>query len=624
MALTSSPPASPPARLRNRQTAALTSSPPARAPARPRARPTDISTGSPFAHSPAEQTAVSTSPPPADPETPPPPPLALQSSPRSATPPSPKRVIPNSINVRIQRDVVWFKNLYLASLKSQPPKPRQALRQATVKINKNDEGDSLADDLRLAVDGVVYKVVDDTVNLAKRAGIPGTVIYSHCTIRGAAIRANGRKIDDIFVDTVNALSSGGLGYPDFDRILDDFLAYTSRAELTFGLYFEYEFEIQPPTPAPAAPVPPVSTALGTPYSQLLSAQAAAMPTTTPAPAPTTGSKKRKSTTNTMLAELEARNEAAVQQQASTGILEPRLLYADLSARWACRIGSKCPHYRGQAINWCFIPEKDETHYPLTAKDLHTWVLAIKSGKATPTSPPWQITSAWANPQRREQLAKQPVDLNGQPQWNLAGRMPKAAQYSMMPTFHVNINNNSNNGSTTASPWTEPSFEPQLPQLPTWPSASTASNRSTSGRPRHAFDLPIRSSSPPVPPAAQERNIELLREFVRHFARTHATGASNEPARRALAKLHTRLVTEGHSIRDIPRLPDGFFTTCELPGALVSLFRGAVKGFLYEDIEIHGLTQGGSLQPASQFEGQENSDPFFAGKSNSYYTLDSYY
>ena len=111
------------------------------------------------------------------------------------------------------------------------------------------------------------------------------------------------------------------------------------------------------------------------------------------------------------------------------------------------------------------------------------------------------------------------------------------------------------------------------------------------RPRHGagFDIPVRSSSPPAPPASKSDS-ELVKGFVGQFIRKHCLGAQHEDTRAALIVIKRRLIREGRAVRGIRDLPARFFTECGLPGAWIEPLVGAVKRYLQEEVELAALDE----------------------------------
>jgi hypothetical protein len=100
------------------------------------------------------------------------------------------------------------------------------------------------------------------------------------------------------------------------------------------------------------------------------------------------------------------------------------------------------------------------------------------------------------------------------------------------------------------------------------------------RPRHGegFDIPVRSSSPPAPPASKSDS-KLVKGFMGQFIRKHYLGVQHEDTRAALIVIKRRLIREGRAVRGIRDLPARFFTECGLLGAWIEPLIGATGNIL---------------------------------------------
>ena len=140
-------------------------------------------------------------------------------------------------------------------------------------------------------------------------------------------------------------------------------------------------------------------------------------------------------------------------------------------------------------------------------------------------------------------------------------------------------------------WRASSTAAQEPQLPQW-SSHTASqwNSSWASGSSSQFDLPIRSSSPPAPPAGKTDR-QLIKEFVSQFVRAFFLGAENEAIREALSELKRRLVRKSCGLLGIRFLPESFFIECGLPSFVMPQLQRVLKTFLKEEVQLAAFEDG---------------------------------
>lgn len=311
----------------------------------------------------------------------------------------------------------------------------------------------------------------------------------------------GRKEDIARVD-IPALSDTEFGRVlDADQLMRDFLEYPTTTSVFF-LNVEYEFELlEQPLLAASYNIPtrtlfpPRSEAVGMP---------AARSQTAGTPAGSVVPKQRKSATNTMLAELDQRTKKALEKQATEGIVQPSLVFKELSHMWKCNEGSRCKNYRnGQQFAWCYIPEGEKNHYPLTSKDLVDWAYAIRANKTTAGNPPGHFFSKGEWQLQRSQQQQHTIDPSGQ-SLQIKGRRGRYDGLTL--NFPLNIQQSSNSynnrdelqdlyqhrsgGSLAPSTWRASSTAAREPQLPQWSShAASQWNGSRASGSSSQFDLP---------------------------------------------------------------------------------------------------------------------------------------
>lgn len=200
-----------------------------------------------------------------------------------------------------------------------------------------------------------------------------------------------------------------------------------------------------------------------------------------------------------------------------------LNYLALQKLLKCSIESSCKNYiKGQKYLWCFVEDGTNKHINVSAEDIHKWVDEIGLNRATTAVPPQSLRNKWNDANRRQQEAREGPGIPGShPEWNpsLSGRRPRASYVPQLTQIVVNVNANHNSNNAGEARWlgnlampsnhapsypqsfAPPSsyhgsqYEPQLPSVAGPPSYS---NRS-SLRPTQ-YGIPIRSSSPPAPPA----------------------------------------------------------------------------------------------------------------------------
>ncbi|EAQ89424.1 predicted protein [Chaetomium globosum CBS 148.51] len=400
---------------------------------------------------------------------------------QSDSPPPPP--LPKSIFVKIQRDVKWFRSQYLSTFKIAPPVPSRYLRRHAIKVEVTDvEITEPFDGLHLerAAEPSYITLVEDVRLLARKAGLEGSVAHTACEVRLSKV-AGPRKQSDIAMFNIAPRSPSSISRIDFDSLMSQMI---EAGGTEFVLTLEFEFDLEPPVNnddlvVAASPTPirgfstlvlptsrPSRSRLGRAGAQLPRGISATPISNRGTPkAPST----RKSTSNTMAEEMYRRYEADIAKSRTEEVVNTRLVFNELHFRWKCDLGSKCKNFHnGAPATWCWREQGGQKHYPLTSQDIQVWATAIRDGKTTKDNPPVQFHRKWREvvEQQQQQQQQQAVEQSGIQPWPVTGRIPRGARHTMMPTFHVNINNNNTGpGDPPGTTWG--------PSNPSYPPPSTA-------------------------------------------------------------------------------------------------------------------------------------------------------
>jgi hypothetical protein len=341
--------------------------------------------------------------------------------------PPPPPLPPKAVFVKIQRDVKWFRNQYLATFKIPPPVPSRYLCRKAIPVDVtaasvDEPFDGFS--LQQAVGHSYANLIDDVPLLVQKAGLEGSVALISCQVH-LSKQASQRKNQDITIFNVAPRSPSSVGYIDFDSLMTQMV---EAGGTEFELTLEFEFELAAPsnnddivvgaapspiygisTPTPSAFRTP-SFRSGRPGTQMPRAASAALtPNRGTSKAPST----RKSTSNTMLADLLKRHEADIEMSREQGAKLTRLLYVDLHNRWKCGLGVNCKNYRnGMANICCWRDQGDKKHHQLTNAELSMWVVAIREGRTTIENPPVAFHRKWRQEADQERQQQQETSNSG--------------------------------------------------------------------------------------------------------------------------------------------------------------------------------------------------------------------
>jgi hypothetical protein len=363
--------------------------------------------------------------------------------------------LPSSIRIKIRRTVKWLKSAFFASLKIQPQTPSQYLKSHTLKFEGGDEDEAelaAGTELSMAISPIYRTLFKDLAVITEKVNQKGAIHHTTGLVRAFVTSPSGRKLEDLTMFDVLPRSPTEFGFIDCHDLMQQFLSYQGKTDAQLWLDLEFEFELLT-TPtfalgmATLTPTQPIQGRATTPssslHTRLLESQATGRAGgATPPPS------GRKTTTNTMLTELKSREEAAAEQQRRDGLPQPRLVFTELDCMWRCKEERRCKNYRnGETFTWCFTHPGEKSHCQLSSHDLNKWALAIRASRATLTNPPVDIHRQRQATTKKEEMARQSTDLDGNPQCNLVGRVPKSARQGGMTMPNIVINN-----SAQATPW----------------------------------------------------------------------------------------------------------------------------------------------------------------------------
>lgn len=308
---------------------------------------------------------------------------------------------PPTISVKISIDVRWFPNDHYRSIRTILPKPTEIVSTETVKTSPDvDAFDTDSPDLTCGLSRTIRSLQFDLVeDVGRSVALAGAGVATFLmTEYKAQAYYHQRHID--------TLKSGKLPAPrGRETTILPFLPLEQIMELfrgkrapRYNIVIIHEFVVTPApmvsTPVQPAPLPnPFQTSNR--YSQQLSQPQGPLPTTPstttrPTATPGTGAMmetvrtnrttaSRKSTTNQMLQEVEQRKDRPSNQ-----------IWATLIKMWRCDKGVKCKNYRANSdVNnlWCFVPNSESKHYPLSVTDLAGWARAVEKLQTTVNNPP---------------------------------------------------------------------------------------------------------------------------------------------------------------------------------------------------------------------------------------------
>jgi hypothetical protein len=376
------------------------------------------------------------------------------------------------------------------------------------------------------------------------------------------------------------------------------LRHYSNNPLTSGWYAKLTLNlILGPDPSPPAPEP-LSTAQTNAAQSQQPAHIAymaqnhpgvVMPTTTPG-------RNRNSTTNHMLRDLQARQEIDQQRQEVQGETSHALAFRQLINRWTCNNsgGSRgtCKAYQtGDKYHWCYYFDGSSEHFHITHNDLSEWAGAIrrKAPGVTVESPPAKLLQKW--------FTRGATDDGPEGIYNPLSQSRRSRGKNSVPNIYVVAGNNYHGvpGGSGAPEWFLPTQPPALqnrgytlppsvtPQPPTPPSISGRNSYILDLQ--QSIELPLRSSSPPIPPEDTVQRRDLIGECFRHFQMTALLGASNIPTRALLRRVQQAAVAENQSLLDLWRQPISYYTRQGLEESLVTNLKRSMKEYLKAECEL---------------------------------------
>ncbi|KAK4247965.1 hypothetical protein C7999DRAFT_31646 [Corynascus novoguineensis] len=93
-------------------------------------------------------------------------------------------------------------------------------------------------------------------------------------------------------------------------------------------------------------------------------------------------------------ELQQRYEVITYREQRTGERHRSMLWHDLHFRSKCSLPDCKNRKSKQQDVWCFVPEGESKHYPLSRYDLVDWGRAIRDNNATLSHPPMKLYRKW--------------------------------------------------------------------------------------------------------------------------------------------------------------------------------------------------------------------------------------
>ena len=154
---------------------------------------------------------------------------------------------------------------------------------------------------------------------------------------------------------------------------------------------------------------------------------------------------KRSTTSSILEELEERNKQVAKQKQQTRYDQERLLYSKLIYIQLYREGARYKnYYQGQPFQWYYISPSKEIYFPLSNQDLVDQTKAIAYRTIELLNPPTKLYTKQRQQVVNDALNKQPTNLEGRLQQNLSRQILKNVWYTLI--LNITINNNSNNSS----------------------------------------------------------------------------------------------------------------------------------------------------------------------------------
>ena len=520
-------------------------------------------------------------------------------------PPSP----PKQFSIKITSQLEYIKNpVYVKAVrdKQEPFRPPGESVTYTVEVERDvwslegqePDPDKLDDDLLgSSFQRIIKGILTDMIALLKAdmplCGVDYTVKVHHTVFSVGWSNSRDQQLWEKVI-RVPSPDTEPVGSIPGKEAIQALLDHHSNSPLTSNWYAKLTLNvILGPDPKvlealPLSAAPPTQPAHIAWYAQHQAG--VAMPPTAPA-------RPSRIPTNQMVQELNQRREADLQHHQTTGKVSHDMAFNKLVQRWTCRAGGSsrgsCKAWvPGDKFRWCYYFDGSSEHFRLTTTDIGDWASAWRRGieGVSEDRPPPNLLMKLLG------RGKEDVGLDALYNPRSQSRRPRGS--NTVPNIYVVAGNNYHGPPGGVLDWTLLSEGRGYSSVPT-----LGQNAYTPGL-QQSIEIPIRSSSLPIPLEDSIQRRDLIRECINRFQGMYLLGPSNIPTRMLLRSVHRSAIDDSLTLGDFWRKPNEYYTHYGLEESLVISLKRYMKEFLkaevelWEDEAVEALLSGHTTAPAN--------------------------